>query len=105
MRRIEELDKKLTTLFRNFNEIAKELDIPVICPLSDESMIKELQYPGIYIIEVNTSGSHKDFKSWVKAFQRDWDHLDFRNKFTPSTKKIRIKCHNTLDEWLPHLSW
>lgn len=101
MERIEELDKLLTALFHNFDEISKEIVVPIICQLSDERVIAQQQYPGIYRIDVNTSGSNKDFKSWVTDFQCDWEHSDFKKKFTPNTKKKRIKCHNTLDEWLP----
>lgn len=101
MERIEKLDKNLTALFHNFDEISQKLVMPVICHLSDEGVIAEQKYPGIYRIDVNTSGSHIDFKSWVMAFQDDWEHSAIKVKFTPNTKKKRIKCHNTLNEWLP----
>lgn len=101
IQRIEELDHQLTALFRGFDAISNELVVPVICELSDERAVGEQRYPGIYRIDVDTAGPHNDFESWVAAFQADWEHADFRREFTPNTKKKRIRCHASFDEWLP----
>lgn len=101
MVRIKEIDQQLTKLFCEFDTIANSLDLPYICDLSDENTIGKQDYPGIYKIDINTGDTHKDFNSWIAEFQAEWEHPDFLKKFTPNTKKKRIKCHTNLAEWIP----
>lgn len=101
MHRLHTLDKQLTTLFSNFEDIAGELDLPVVCSLSDEKKIAEQAYPGIYLIDVSTAGTTCDLASWIETFRLEWEHADFKKKFTPNLKKMRIARHNQLLEWMP----
>ncbi|MES2010551.1 MAG: hypothetical protein V4468_16885 [Pseudomonadota bacterium] len=101
MQRIVSIDEQLTSLFSNFNKIADEIDIPFICNLSDERKIATLDYPGIYRIDVYAGNSPCDIGSWIAEFQSEWEHQDFKKKFTPNFKKKRIARHSELSEWMP----
>lgn len=101
MTSLDALDGELTTLLSNFENLAKELTFKEVCELSDDKIIAEQNYRGIYRIDVHTAGPHVDFETWMSAFKLEWEHSDFKKKFTPNTKKKRIKCHSTLEEWIP----
>ena len=103
MHRIFDLDQKLTSLFADFGAIAKELDIPFICNLVDEKTIAMQKYPGIYRIDVSTAGQTHEVADWISAFRSEWEHDDYKKKFTPNLKIKRIAHHLRLPlpEWMP----
>src|SRR4051812_44205715 len=103
MKRILELDKQLTSLFSNFQSIANELEFRHICLLADEETIATQNYSGIYRIDTSTNGQAVDAMSWIKAFQAEWEHEDFKKKHTPNLIKKRIDRHKHLQlpEWMP----
>ena len=98
MHRILAIDEQLTLLFTNFEQIADELDMPLVCSLSDHAIIKKQMYPGIYRIDVSTAGSTDDFAAWIETFQAEWAHEDFKKKFTANFKLKRIAFHRKLSE-------
>ncbi len=101
MNRLHSIDQELTSLFSGFQQIANEIDMPVICNLSDEETIAQQSYPGIYRIDVLTTGDTEDAASWIEAFRAEWEHDDYRKSFTPNLKKKRIAQHTSLPEWIP----
>lgn len=101
MQQILEIDQQLTVLFAGFEKIAAELDMPLICPLSDEAAIDRLNYPGLYRIDVSTAGGPTELSAWVNALREEWEHEDFKKSFTPNLKKKRIAQHRTLPDWMP----
>lgn len=101
MERITKLDQELTNLFHDFSALAKTIEIPYICDLADEAKIASLSYPGIYRIDVCSTGTTPDFKPWVDEFRAEWEHEDFLKKFTANFKVKRIAQHKALQEWMP----
>lgn len=101
MHRLHALDQQLTSLFADFRDIADEIDLPLICSLSDEKAISTLTYAGIYRIDVSTEGAMTDVTSWIAGFRSEWEHEDFKKKFTPNLKLKRIARHEHLPEWMP----
>ena len=101
MDRILKLDSKLTPLFALLDRVAKDLVMPLVCPLSDQKTIAEQTYPGIYRIDVSTAGASGSVNEWIEAFRGEWEHEDFKGKFTPNLKKKRIVQHVSLHEWMP----
>lgn len=101
MQRLIKLDKELSSLFADFNDIANELEMKDICDLSDEATIAQQSYAGIYRIDVSTAGSSAEVAEWIKAFQVEWEHEAYLKKSTPSLIKKRISKHKQLSEWMP----
>ncbi len=101
MHRVLEIDRQLSALFADFEKMAAELDMPLVCPLSDEPTIAEQNYPGLYRIDVSTAGGPTEVSAWVEALREEWEHEDFRKSFTPNLKKKRIAQHRTLPAWMP----
>lgn len=101
MHRIIAIDKSLTSLFQDFNTIAEELSVPFVCDLNDESTIALQKFPGIYRIDVSTAGTTREVKQWISDFRSEWEHDDYKKKFTPNLKLKRIAFHQHLPEWMP----
>jgi hypothetical protein len=101
MQRILEIDRQLSTLFANFSSIAADLEMPLICALSEEHVIAQQTYPGLYRIDVATAGGPSEVAAWVDALREEWEHEDFKKSFTPNLKKKRIAQHRTLPDWMP----
>lgn len=101
MQKILELDQKLSALFADFEGVATELEMPLVCSLSDEDTIAKHLYPGIYRIDVSTSGGPTEISAWVEELRQEWEHEDFKKSFTPNLKKKRIAQHRVLPEWMP----
>lgn len=74
--------------------------MPLICELSDEKTIIQQSYAGIYRIDVCTTGAN-DLDTWIEEFRAEWEHVDFKKRFTPNFKKKRIAKHSVLVEWMP----
>lgn len=101
MQRVLEIDSQLSSLFADFDKIAAELEMPLVCSLSDETAIAKLNYSGLYRIDVSTAGGPTEVSAWVDALREEWEHEDFKKSFTPNLKKKRIAQHRTLPEWMP----
>jgi hypothetical protein len=101
MQRLLELDKSLSPLFAEIVKVAAEIDIPFVCPLEEEATIAAQSYPGIYRIDIATTGASSELTDWIEAFRAEWEHEDFKKKFTPNLKIKRIARHTTLPEWMP----
>lgn len=101
MQRITQVDAELATQFATIVEVANQIDIPIICDLSDENEIAKLTCAGIYKIDICTTGSAGSVQAWVEALREEWEHEDYLRRFTPNFKKKRIKRHATLNEWMP----
>jgi hypothetical protein len=63
----------------------------------------ELQFPGVYYLEISNSDRTADFKTWSDDFLEKWHHEDYLRKFTPNSRKMRLKAHRdaTNFEWVP----
>jgi len=75
-----------------------------ICLLSNDALIKQQNYPGIYRVDVQVSesqGASPGLAEWIQQFVDEWDHADFVGRNTPTTKKLRIVKHARLMDWMP----
>ncbi len=75
--------------------------MPLVCSLSDEKTISEQAYSGIYRIDVSTAGSSITVGEWIQTLRTEWEHDNFKKKFTPNFKEKRIAQHRDLLEWMP----
>lgn len=101
MQRLLDLDKKLSPLVAEIVNVAADIDIPFVCSLDDPTTIATQSYPGIYRIDISTVGTSLSVSDWIDAFRVEWEHEDFKKKFTPNLKKKRIARHSVLPEWMP----
>lgn len=72
-----------------------------VCELSDETKVATQSFPGIYRIDISTTESACNVSEWIERFRIEWEHDDFKKKFTPNLKKKRIAFHTVLPEWMP----
>lgn len=101
MQRIAQVDAALATQFAKIVQVAKDIDISVICDLREEEKIAKLTCAGIYKIDVCTNGSSASAQQWIEALRQEWEHENYLRMFTPNFKKKRIKRHETLSDWMP----
>lgn len=101
MNSLQHLDSELSKLRSAFSQVAADVSFEHVCSLTNEPLIDQQTYEGVYLIEMRTSGPHRDLASWFAAFQAEWEHPSFKDKFTPNTKKKRIAAHTSLAEWMP----
>lgn len=101
MNRIIAIDGAFSPLFTEIVKVASDIEIPYVCDLSDKSAIATQSFQGIYRIDICTSGSACTAAEWIERFRVEWEHDDFKKKFTPNLKKKRIAFHTLLPEWMP----
>jgi hypothetical protein len=96
-----EMDKQLTGVLETFEEIAAQVELEIVGDLKNDALIRDQVYPGIYLVEIETSTEHGGIKEWVNWFKAEWDHERYAKRFVPTTKKKRIKGHRELKQWMP----
>ena len=101
MQRILDIDAQLTRVFSDFEDIAPGLPMQEICYLADEQKISQQNYAGLYLIEVRTADETVDLAEWIRVFNTEWEHEDYKRMFTPNVKKKRVAAHDVLKEWMP----
>lgn len=103
---IESIDNEINRQLELLKEEVKLIDLQEICEFKlDEAAEKipwnDLVYKGIYLFEIKNDKRFLDFNSWINDFKEAWEGKDYKYKFTPNTKKIRIRAHKELNEWIP----
>lgn len=101
MERLITLDGLFSPLFAEIGKVAPDIELPLICSLDDEVSITAHIFPGIDRIDICTADSTCNAPEWMERFRTEWEHDDFRKKFTPNLKKKRIAFHTSFPEWMP----
>ncbi len=106
MERIKEIDTELKNQFEALNEIIRSVRFTELVDFKlDEAAIQipwnDIVYPGIYLIEIKNTGKYDSFNDWVENFQLEWEDEKYIKCFTPNLKKVRIRAHNELNDWMP----
>lgn len=96
------IDKRLSSLLVGFGDLAKQLEFSLIGSLSDQKLIDSQDYPGLYKIDIKTSG-FADFQEWFNSFELAWKDAAYVRQFTPNPKEKRVAKHRGghLEEWIP----
>lgn len=99
---ILEIDKRLSSILVGFDDLANQLEFSVIGSLSDNTLIDAQDYPGIYKIDIKTTG-FANFQEWFDSFELAWKDPAYVRKFTPNPKEKRVSKHRSdhLAEWIP----
>jgi hypothetical protein len=103
---IESIDLEFSKQLKLLESVVDNMTFIKICQFQVKKDIQvipwdELEYPGIYLIEVKNNDKFLTFAEWVKEFRGRWEDQKFIKKFTPNFKKKRIQAHSKLYEWIP----
>lgn len=98
---LKQMDKQLSQELMRIADIASLVEMPSICLLSDETEITKHTYPGVYRIDVRTSGNADNLEKWIAMFRAKWESSNFNISSTPKFQKKQIKAHQSLLEWMP----
>ena len=106
MEKIKSIDYELKKQFETLNQIIGEVDFNEILEFKlDEAGNKipwnDIVYPGIYLLEIKNNSTHLSFNEWVDNFKSEWEDEEYLRRFTPNLKKMRIKAHKELNDWIP----
>ena len=103
---IENIDNEINKQLELLKEKVEQIKLEEVCEFKlDEAGEKipwnDLVYKGVYLFEIKNDKRFTDFESWIEDFKKVWENKDYRYKFTPNTRKIRIKAHKGLNDWIP----
>ncbi len=101
MNEIKKIDSELSDVLAGLDKTLETLDFELIGDLRNEELIKNHQYSGIYLIEIECTNSDMPFLTWFEEFKTKWEKEAYKKKWTPSIKKKRVKAHNELKRWMP----
>jgi hypothetical protein len=102
----EQIDNEINIQLELLSDKVKQIELKEICEFKiDEAADiipwNDLAYKGIYLLEIKNDKRFTDFDSWIEDFKEAWENMDYRYKYTPNTKKVRIKAHKELNDWIP----
>jgi hypothetical protein len=106
MQEIAQIDQALTVQLEKLKAITNSIEpIEIVRFTLEEAAEKipwqEIVYPGIYLLEIKNQGKHNTFEEWVADFKAEWENEKYKRKFTPNLKKVRIRAHSELGQWIP----
>jgi hypothetical protein len=106
---LKEIDNGITKQLDELKNIITNFKPKEICQFNlsqDETILRnefsQLNYSGIYLIEIENNKKFKNFNSWIEDFKKEWENENC--KFTPSLKNKRIKKYldiEDLQDWIP----
>ncbi|MCC5919750.1 MAG: hypothetical protein LAT68_00020 [Cyclobacteriaceae bacterium] len=103
---IKKIDKELQKQFEKLSEVVGDISLVEIVEFKLEEAkekipLDEINYSGIYLLEIKNNGSFDSFQEWVDNFKKEWEHKEYFRQSTPSLKKMRTRAHNELTEFIP----
>lgn len=106
MQEIIVIDKELTNLFDSLANFTRNLNLCEIAQFKLENAANiipwnDIAFSGIYLIEIKNNKRFDTYEEWIENFKSQWEDEKYLRKFTPNLKKMRIKAHSELEEWMP----
>jgi len=108
MEKLKRIDKDLTKLQNELNEISDVLKFSNsiefdLSNCGNNIKLESLSFSGIYMLEIKNDGKFNEFEEWLTEFRKCWEGEDkmYIHKFVPNLKKKRIMQHKELNEWIP----
>ncbi len=102
------IDKEISLLYNSITEFSNSIkfeafDEFILDVNITEDKFKQLNYSGIYLLEIKNNFVHIEFSEWINDFESIWLGKErcFDKCFTPNLKKKRINFHKELNEWIP----
>ena len=106
MQDLELIDIELKKQFEKLSELTKTIEFKEIAQFKIDGAAEkipwdQITYPGLYLLEIKNDGKFKSFDTWVKHFKNEWENEEYLKKSTPNLKKLRIRAHSDLGDWVP----
>ena len=106
MEKIKTIDNELTKQFNTLTNLTREIHLDEIVQFklenaADKIPWNDIVYSGVYLIEIKNNEKFKTFDNWIENFKNEWEDEKYLKKFTPNLKKMRIRAHSELKEWMP----
>ena len=106
MEKIKAIDSELKKQFETLHQIVADVKFSEILEFKlDDAGEKipwdEIAYPGLYLLEIKNNGAYSSFFEWIDNFKAEWENTEYIRRFTPNLKKVRIKAHENLSDWIP----
>ncbi len=108
MRDIVEQDQLLTAIFEKIiNSIRENVTFETIGEFTIESfndlipLVEECNFKGIYFFEIKNNFMFDDIELWKEDFIKKWELSDYKHRFVPNTRKIRLNMLSENREWIP----
>ena len=103
---IQKIDKEINNQLELLKDEVDSIKLKDVCEFKIEDAGKiipwdDLVHKGIYLFEIKNDNRFDNFELWIEDFKEIWEVDEYRDKFTPNTKKIRIRAHKELNEWIP----
>lgn len=106
MDQLEAINSKLRELNNEVVLFANSLEFEPVCEFNIENCStdvpwNDLEFSGIYLIEIKNDLKFNDFASWVNNFRGEWEKELYKLNFVPNLRKVRVSAHKELKEWVP----
>ena len=106
MNKLNRIDYKITEQLESLRQVFNRDSFNEICEFKlDDSLNKipwdDFNHQGVYLIEIKNNNEFSSFDLWIKKYKSEWEDEKYLKKYTPNFKKIRIKAHKELNEWVP----
>jgi hypothetical protein len=108
MKLIENIDNALTEQKVLLERGVKELVFKTVCVFNTTDLFNnipfaELNYMGVYLIEIKSDCTIETFNEWFENFNQKWTDKAYEKSFTPNPKKKRINYHKNIKHsgWIP----
>lgn len=103
---LDSIEKQLLEINKNLKEYATNLEFVELCEFTIENCEKTIPWKtldcsGLYLVEIKNNTNHNTFKEWITAFQILWEDSKYKYKFVPNIKKMRIRTHSELTDYIP----
>lgn len=100
------IDSEVTKLQIAVREYAETLKFNIDCEFKLAEEISEipwaeLNYKGIYLIEIKNNQRFETINLWIENFKEEWENSLYKLRFVPNLKKKRIAYHKELTDWIP----
>ncbi|MBK6265337.1 hypothetical protein JKA74_09825 [Marivirga sp. S37H4] len=107
-KQISNIDQSISTSLEGLSDAINTIQFKdsvgfTIEKADDLINFNELHHPGVYLIEVSNSDRVTDFNEWSENFLGKWHDEAYRKKFTPNSRKMRLKAHleSSNMDWIP----
>lgn len=97
------IDSEVTKLQIAVREYAETLKFNINCEFKLAEEISEipwaeLNYKGIYLIEIKNNQRFETINLWIENFKEEWENSLYKLRFVPNLKKKRIAYHKELKD-------
>lgn len=101
---LKEIDSELCVQFNLLEKMIGEIQFTIISEFDVNNAnipFNDLNYSGIYLIEIKCNNINEPVESWIDELKLRWEDERYKKKWTPNFTKVRYENHKVLQEWMP----